>query len=248
MIGAMADILEYLDFGWYDWVWYKEDTGLGETKTGKFLGSSHRVGSLMSYWILPSSGIPVSRTTMQIIMYLETCTDANKSRFKVFDDAIQEQCHENYDEAMFSGKSSSNPTMDIWAELSENNKDFKEEFNKVFDNPDVKDSDDGFADNLYKQYVNMELALDQGGDRLEFVKVRKILKDENGRPIGVSNDNPIVESWMYEVEYNNGHTASLAANLIAKNLFAQVDQSGKRLTILDSIKGTKKWHTINTAR
>ena len=63
---------------------------MGETKIEQFLGPSHQVGSIMSYFILPDSGIPVSRTTMQRIMYLETCTDANKSRFKIFDDAILE--------------------------------------------------------------------------------------------------------------------------------------------------------------
>ena len=89
----MPDISEYLDFRWYDQVWYKEDAGLGETKIGRLLGPTHRFGSLMRYWILPASGIPVSQTRVQRIMYLETCIDANKSIFEVFDDAIQEQFH-----------------------------------------------------------------------------------------------------------------------------------------------------------
>ena len=67
MTRETPDISEYLDFGWYDRVWYKKDTGLGETKIGQFLGPSHQFGSLMSYWILPDSGIPVSRTTVQRI-------------------------------------------------------------------------------------------------------------------------------------------------------------------------------------
>ena len=112
--------MEYLDFGWYDQVWYNEDAGLGESKIGQLLGPSHRVGSLMSYWILPASYIPVSQTTLQYITYLETCTDANKSRFKVFDDAIQEQFHEKYDEATFADESSIKPTTEMWAELAEN--------------------------------------------------------------------------------------------------------------------------------
>ena len=41
MTGETPDILECLDFGWYDKVWYKEDAGLGETKIGRFLGPSH---------------------------------------------------------------------------------------------------------------------------------------------------------------------------------------------------------------
>ena len=66
----------------------------------------------------------------------------------------------------------------------------------------------------------MELELYQGGDRLEFTRVKKRSKDANVRPTGVANDNTILESWMYEVEYNDGHTSSLESNLIAENLFA----------------------------
>ena len=44
---------------------------------------------------------------------------------------------------------------------------------------------------------------------------------------------------MNEVEYNAGQTASLAANLIDDNLFAQVNQAGNRFKILDLITGTR---------
>ena len=62
----------------------------------------------------------------------------------------------------------------MWAEIAENDEWFKEDFNKVFNNPDVKEADDGFAADSYDQYVNMELTLDQGGDRPEFARVKKI--------------------------------------------------------------------------
>ena len=47
--GETPDISEYLYFGGYDRVWYKQGAGLRETKLGRFLGPSHKVGSLMSY-------------------------------------------------------------------------------------------------------------------------------------------------------------------------------------------------------
>jgi hypothetical protein len=69
--GEIPDISEYLDFGFYDRVFYKENTGLGETLLGRFLGVSHRVGNLMSYWILGITGRPVSRTTVQRLTALK---------------------------------------------------------------------------------------------------------------------------------------------------------------------------------
>ena len=94
LTGETSDISEYLDFVWYDRVWYKEDAGLGETKIGRFLGPSHKVGSLMSYWVLPKIGIPISRTTVQRVTHLETQTDANRKRFEHYDTAITERFHE----------------------------------------------------------------------------------------------------------------------------------------------------------
>ena len=60
LTGETPDISEYLDFGFYDRVVFKQNAGLGEAKLGRWLGVSHKVGQLMSYWILPVSGIPIS--------------------------------------------------------------------------------------------------------------------------------------------------------------------------------------------
>ena len=53
LTGETPKISEYLDFTFYDWCWYNDNAGLGEMKLGHWLGISHRVGSLMSYWYLP---------------------------------------------------------------------------------------------------------------------------------------------------------------------------------------------------
>ena len=69
--------------------------------------------------------------------------------------------------------------------------------------------------------------------------MKKRLKDANGRPIGVANDNPILNSRMYEVEYHDEYVAAMVANLIAENLFAQVDQEGNRFVLIESILDTR---------
>ena len=40
--GETADISEYLDFGFYDRVWYHENAGLGERLHGRWLGDRIR--------------------------------------------------------------------------------------------------------------------------------------------------------------------------------------------------------------
>ena len=61
------------------------------------------------------------------------------------------------------------------------------------------------------------------------------MKDNQGQPIRIASDNPILDTRMYEVEYQDGHTAALAANLIAENIFAQVDEEGNRSVLFDEI-------------
>jgi hypothetical protein len=47
--------------------------------------------------------------------------------------------------------------------------------------------------------------------------------------------NPILDSRMYVVEWSDGRTEELMANIIAENLFSQMDDEGNRYVLLDDI-------------
>ena len=96
LTGETPDISQYLDFGLYYRVWFKEDAGLGDIKLGRFLGVSHSVGSLMSYWVLPESGIPIARTTVQQVTNLESQTEQCKRRFDVYDKRITKRFNKEF--------------------------------------------------------------------------------------------------------------------------------------------------------
>ena len=119
----------------------------------------------MSYWLLPKSGIPISRTTVQRVKHLETQTDANRKRFEHYDTAITERFHEVYTQASFSAPISDKRTMEMWKDLDDGDKDFQNEFSRVFDNTDMKEDYDQFTPDSYGNYINMELALDQGREQ-----------------------------------------------------------------------------------
>jgi hypothetical protein len=72
--GKTPDISEYLDFSFYDWIWFKENAGVGDNSCGRWLGVSHKVGNLMSYWVLTENGRVISRSTVQRITNLELQT------------------------------------------------------------------------------------------------------------------------------------------------------------------------------
>ena len=89
------EISEYLDFSFYDWCWYNDNAGLGETKLGWWLGVSHRVGSLMSYWVLTLQGNVISRTTVWRVTNLEQQVSDNKTRLTDFDNAIKDRLNDD---------------------------------------------------------------------------------------------------------------------------------------------------------
>jgi hypothetical protein len=228
--GKTVDMIsEYLDFGFYNHISYKENAGLGRTAIGRWLGVSHRVGGLMSYWVLMQAGTVISRTTVQRITNLEKQTDEVKQSISEYDAEIicrfKEEEDLNYDGAK--------PNPEDWSEYLENDPDFQEEFDNIVNDPSVPEADDEFTPDVFNDtYMNMELAIPRDGYGPEFAKVTRRLSDKNGVPIGKANSNPILDTRMYEVEYTDGHKASLAANAIAANMFAQIDNEGNRHVLL----------------
>jgi hypothetical protein len=164
---------------------------------------------------------------------LEKSTEANKARIASFDSAIAEQFKEER-----LAKNGDKPDPAAWAGIIETDPAFAEEFANTFDNPDVPEADDEFDPDSFDTYLNMGLALDRRpGVEPEFARVTKRLRDKDGNPIGKANDNPILDTRLYEVEYLDGHKAALSANAIAESLMAQVDSEGHRELLMDEIIG-----------
>ena len=235
VMGDTVDISEYLDFGFYDWCWYHENAGLGPTKLGRWLGVAHRVGGLMSYWVLTVNSMVIARTTVQQVTSLEMQQGHMKERTLAFDEAIRDKIKDSDHIILEGGKTQPHDWTD---HPFEDDPDFAEEFRGVISDNEVKNADETFTLDVYDTYLNMELAIPQG-DSLEprLARVTKRLKDANGLPIGLASENPILDTRMYEVQYHDGEKASLAANNIAENLFAQVDDEGNRQVLMDEIIG-----------
>ena len=161
--GETPEIFKYTDFGFYDPCWYKENTGMGETKTGRWLGVSHKTRSLMSFWILTPSCRVVSRTSVKRITNLELQEETNKRRMTAFDDEVKGYLFD-YNHVLNDG---SKPELYDWSTHPfEDDPDFQEEFDNPVNHPEVKEADELFTPDTYDQYLQMELALPQS-DSLE---------------------------------------------------------------------------------
>ena len=75
-------------------------------------------------------------------------------------------------------------------------------------------------------YLIMDLAIPRDGDRPDYSKVTKRLRDKEGLPIGRAHKNTILYTIMYYAEYKDEHKDLLEANAISENMFAQVNGEG----------------------
>jgi hypothetical protein len=92
LTGETIDISEWLDFDFYDRVWYwdqkKTDMTEEQAKIGRWLGIAHRIGSDMTYWVLTESGKVIARSTVQHITTTDMAADAMKARVATFDERL----------------------------------------------------------------------------------------------------------------------------------------------------------------
>ena len=63
---------------------------------------------------------------------------------------------------------------------------------------------------------------------------------DNGKVMGSYNDNPILNSIVYDVEFPDGQVKEYAANILAENMMSQVDPDGPNQRLMEAIVDCKK--------
>ena len=99
--------------------------------------------------------------------------------------------------------------------------------------PDPPDEELDATPEVGDSYVNTEVMLSRG-DRMARGKVVRRKRDAEGNPIGRANNNPILDTHQYEVQFADGEVTELTANAIAEAMFAQCDEDGNEYVLFDS--------------
>ena len=241
--GETPEISEYLDFSFYDWVTYKSDAGLGEEQLGKWLGVSHKIGDMMSYWVLPISGKVISCVTVQRLPHLEQAKEEVQQKMEEFKEVIRKALDANHVDNSIMAQAQPK-----WNRLSleDDDVDFIEDFNRVINDSSIPDADTPTSNGElkdkestpdgYDNYLGMELGMPRGhDDQLLRARVKRRAIDVDGVPVGVRNNNPLLDTRLYEIEYLDGTIEHVTANVIAECLLAQVDDEGHRQLLLSEI-------------
>jgi hypothetical protein len=83
-------------------------------------------------------------------------------------------------------------------------------------------------------YLSAELMLPKGGVLVKgCVTARK--RDRDGNPVGHANDNPILDTRLYIVKFDDVDQTELTANMIAESLYLQCDPNSNQYVLLEKI-------------
>lgn len=184
--GKTLDISEYLDFDFYDLVWYWQNNTLSMSGHNRelawWMGVAHRVGADMCYWLMPVSGTPIE--------------DLQSTEIKDWVDNFNCQLEECLDDTNFAllGEDidyfyPNNVYKVPMQEIAKNGD--KEDANKL-DDPDAYDKLIGatFLLNPVKCLENIATK----------VTVIRWKTDHLGNPQGWAHKNPLMDTHQYEVQ------------------------------------------------
>jgi len=233
--GHTPDISSIVAFNFYEPVWYYDQQAeypKPKRKLARWLGEAYNIGQAMCYWVVPKSGIPIARSTVQGIPREVTDTTEFKEELKTLDEVLVKK----YGEPVATEVSSSletNEGYDINSPMLET-----PVYDPIEPKASMQDEDD-WEPETFDQYISAQVILpSQDGQLLGTVTSRK--RDLQGNPVGVSNKNPILDTRIYEVTFPDGHTAEFSANVIAECLYSQVDPEGRAYSIFEEIVDWRK--------
>jgi hypothetical protein len=92
----------------------------------------------------------------------------------------------------------------------------------------------------YEQILNAEVSLQLGEEMVTGKVTQRAPLGPDGKVAGKYDDNPMLNTMIYELEFPNGQIKEYAANIIAENMLTQVDSEGYSFTRMESIVDYRK--------
>ena len=86
----------------------------------------------------------------------------------------------------------------------------------------------------YDQIINAEVQLQLGEEMVNGKVIQRTIGTD-GQVTGTYDNNPILNSIIYDVEFPDGQVKEYAANIIAENMLTQVDSDGMSTTLMEVI-------------
>ena len=231
VMGDTPDISSLSEFDFYEPVWYYEPGDFPEPKRhlARWLGEAMNIGQAMCYYILPASGVPIVRSSVQPLLDADRTTDAVKEELFNLDLMIKEKIGDKTNDMpdYFS---------DSYIDTQEGDAEFDPHYDAsaAFDPIPQEETNNEFDPEILDEYLTAQVQLPLGDEMvLGTVLARK--RDAHGNPIGRAANNPIFDTRVYQVQFPDDRVEEYSANVIAENLYSQVDKEGNQYVIIDEI-------------
>ena len=257
-LGEMGDISALCQFGWYEWVYVRQGKAAFphlKEELGRCLGPCRNEGNEMCQAILQANGQIVPRRTLRrLTAHEKAASNEVESRKRATFDA---QIRDRFGDSMKLGPDETAllPTGETEArdDVEEGSPDHDFDVDRYImyedaqeDTPKPVEADIVDAagkpvnqQSLHDVLINAELHLPQGeSEQLARVVRRSVGPD--GKVTGAFNDNPLLNTLVYEVEFPDGELKHYSANIIAENILQQVDNSGYHSHGLKGITDVRK--------
>jgi hypothetical protein len=221
--GVQDDISNICNFDWFEWVYYR-DHGvwpINKEKLGKVLGPNEIVQTILTH-----NGKIIPRRTIRRLKTSELPNPIEKKKREQFDEVIRKKLG---DATIFPSK----PLATDFVSYSDNESDPTE---IILEDQDPLDSNRSpkFEAPIPDYLIHSEIHLPQG-EEMRAAKVLRHSRNEDGEIVGTHNENPLMNTLVYDVEFPDGEVREYSANILAENMYAQDDADGHTHTMLDSI-------------
>jgi hypothetical protein len=233
VLGSTPDISQYAQFDWYEPVLYWDPVGTfphEQKLLGRWLGVAEVSTDLMAFYLLTKTGKTIVRKSVWGLSEDDFANPDIKTRLVELDEGIRSKIGDDLKEEDIDPE-----LRGSMPEISEDVFDDEDEGrNDPGDTPSPDEGTDDHTPESYDEYLTAQVLLPQGGEAKKATVVGR-KRDHDGRPIGKRHANPLLDTRLYEVEFPDGSTEAIAANLIAENMLSQVDDEGRSYSVLSEI-------------
>jgi len=245
--GDTGDISNLCQFGWYEWVYFREqknDFPINKEILGRVLGPAKGAGNEMAQWVLKANGRVVPRRTVRSLTVDEMNSSTEKRMREVFDGLIERR----WGTSMIPPPKDSPLRQKEYNGMQHDDEEWEpyqddNEAPREFENiEEPVDSTGRLIEQqpAYDRLINAEVQLQKNGGEMEMAKVLQRTVGADGRTIGTYNDNPTLNTIVYDVEFSDGTIREYSANLIAQNMIAQTDEDGFSKSLMEGIVDYRK--------
>ena len=227
--GQTADISPFVECKWYDFIrWYDIKAQFPQPKEryGRWLGPSLDIGPAMTAKILKENGQVIHLSTYRPLNDAET-TDAGEIAIRTaFDANIRAIIGKPMTEEKLRQLEGDTPSYPHYLDTADSQETGSEGATRRKETSVTPEELDN--------YVGAQVNLPREGNMMSGT-VRRRMRSPDGQVVGQANDNPILDTRSYMVEFPDGYESAYAANLIAQNMYTQCDINGNQFLIFKAI-------------